>query len=92
MYWWPLDEHPYEKHCFKPITDHPYEQIVTELRPLIDVNISFSLNIFRKNGQTLTKFCIHIIIDNIYVGIFRKFVTEFRLLVDVRVLFPLNLT
>ena len=65
-------------------------KFVTELRPLIDVRISFSLNIFRKNGQTLTKFCIHIIIDNIYVEIFRKFVTEFRLLVNVRVLFPLN--
>ena len=30
---------------------------------------SVLLNILRMNGQNLTKFCIHIIIDKIYVGI-----------------------
>ena len=34
------------------------------------------------NGQNLTKFCIHIIIDKIYVGVvnhhFCKFATELR--------------
>ena len=37
--------------------------------PLVDVRISFPLNILRTNGQNLTKFCMHIIIDEIYVGI-----------------------
>ena len=34
-----------------------------------DARISFLLHILRMNGQNLTKFCIHIIIDKIYVGI-----------------------
>ena len=42
-------------------------------------------------GQNFTKFCIHIIIDKIYVGIvnrhFRKFATELRPLIDVRIKF-----
>ena len=39
---------------------------------MIDVRISFPLNIFRTNGQNLTKFCMHIIIDEIYVGIVKR--------------------
>ena len=39
----------------------------TELRPLIDVRKWFLLNILRMHGQNLTKFCIHFIIDMIYV-------------------------
>ena len=39
-----------------------------ELWPLIHVRIWFLLNILRTNGQVETKFCIHIIIDKIYVG------------------------
>ena len=39
------------------------------------------------NGKNLTKFCIHIINDKIYVGIvnrrFRKLATELRPLIDV---------
>ena len=46
-----------------------FGKFATELRPLIDVRIWFLLNILRKNKQIETKFCIHIIIDNIYVGI-----------------------
>ena len=47
------------------------------------------------NGQNLTKFCIHIVIDKIYVGsvklhFFGKFATELRLLIDVRIWFLLN--
>ena len=41
----------------------------TELRPLIDVRTEFLLNISKTNRPIKTKFCIHIIIDNIYVGI-----------------------
>ena len=41
-------------------------------------------------GQNLTKFCIHIIIDKIYVGIvnrhfFCEYATELRSLIDVRI-------
>ena len=46
-------------------------------------------------GQNLTKFCIHIIIDKIYVGIvnrhFRKFATELGPLIDVRIQFLFNI-
>ena len=45
--------------------------------------------------QNLTKFCIHIIIDKIYIGIvnrhFRKFATELQPLIDVRNQFLLNI-
>ena len=44
-------------------------KFVKKLRPLIDVRISFLLNILRMNGQNLTKYCIHIDIDKIMVGI-----------------------
>ena len=40
-------------------------KFVTELRPFIDVRISFPLNILKMNGQNLTKFCMHINIDKI---------------------------
>ena len=39
------------------------------LNALFDHRICFLLNILRINGQHLTKFCINIIIDKIYVGI-----------------------
>ena len=44
------------------------------------------------NWQNLTKFCIHLIIDKIYVGIkivffSHKFATELRPLIDVRIQF-----
>ena len=42
-----------------------FSTFVTELRPLIDVRISFPLDILRMNGQNLIKFCIHIKIDKI---------------------------
>ena len=39
------------------------------LQPLIDVRIKFLLNILKTNRPIKTKFCIHIIIDKIYVVI-----------------------
>ena len=63
------------KFCIHIIIDKIYFGIVnlffsrklaTELRPLNDVRIWILLNILRKNGQNLIKFCIHIIIDKIY--------------------------
>ena len=39
----------------------------TELQPLMDVRIEFLLNILRTSRPIKTKFCIHIIIDKIYV-------------------------
>ena len=43
-------------------------KFATELQPLIYVRNCFLLNILRMDGQNLTKFCIHIIIDKIYAG------------------------
>ena len=45
-----------------------FGKLATELRPLIDVRIKFLLNILKVNRQIETKFCIHIIIDKIYIG------------------------
>ena len=44
-----------------------FDKFATELQPLIDVRIDFLLNILNMNGPIKTKFCIHIIIDKIYV-------------------------
>ena len=72
-----------------------YNYFTTELWPLNDDKIQFLFNILRMNGQTLTKFCIHIIIDKIYAGIvnrhFRKFATELRPLIDVGIQFLFNI-
>ena len=46
-----------------------FGKFATELQPFIDVRIWFQLNILRIDRQHLTKFCMHIIIDEIYVGI-----------------------
>ena len=54
------------------VKHHFFTNIARELLPLIDVRISFLLNILRMNGQTLTKFCIHNIIDRIYVWIVKR--------------------
>ena len=51
------------------VNHHFFFKFATELRPLNDVRIQFLFNILRMNGQNLTKFCIHINIDKIYVGI-----------------------
>ena len=42
----------------------------TELLPLIDVRIEFLLNMLKTNRPIKTKFCMHIIIDKIYFGIY----------------------
>ena len=49
-----------------------HSNIFVGLRPLIDVRILFLLNVLRTNLQNETKFCIHITIDNIYVGIVNR--------------------
>ena len=66
-----------------------FRKFATDLRLLIHVRIWFLLHILRMNVHNITKFCIHIIIDKIYVGIvkhhfFCKFATKFRPLIDVR--------
>ena len=43
-----------------------------ELQPLIIVRNWFWLNILRMDGQNLTKFCIHMIIDKTYVATVRR--------------------
>ena len=46
-----------------------FGKFATGLRPLIHVRIKFLLNILKTNRQIKTKFCIHIIIDKIYIVI-----------------------
>ena len=46
-----------------------FGKFATELRPLIDVRFKFLLNILKTIRPIKTKFCIHIIIDKIYVVI-----------------------
>ena len=46
-----------------------FGKFATELRPLIDVRIKFLLNILKTNRPFKTEFCIHIIIDKIYIVI-----------------------
>ena len=73
-----------------------FGKFATELLPLIDVRIKFLLHISKTNRPIKTKFCIHIIIDKIYVVIcktlfFCKFETELRPLIDVRIWFLLKI-
>ena len=50
-----------------------FRKFSTELQPLIHAKICYCLlNILRTNVQILNKFCIHIIIDKIYVGIVNR--------------------
>ena len=46
-----------------------FGKFATELWALIDVRIKFLLNILNTNRLIKTKFCIHIMIDEIYVVI-----------------------
>ena len=52
----------------KALMSSNFGKFAIELRPLINVRIEFSLNILKTNRPIKTKFCIHIIIDKIYVG------------------------
>ena len=49
-----------------------FGKFATELRPLIDIRIQFLLNILKTNRPIKTKFCLHIIIDKIHVGIVNR--------------------
>ena len=62
-----------DKICVEIIKRHFFGKFATELRPLIDVSVWVLLKILRMNGQNLTKFCILIITDNIYVGIVMRY-------------------
>ena len=82
--------------CMKALMSSNFGKFATELRPLIDVRIKYLLNILKTNRPIKTKFCIHIIIDKIYVVIYKslffcKFATELRPLIDVRIWFLLNI-
>ena len=72
-----------------------FGKFATELLPLIDVRIEFLFNILKTNRPIKTKFCKHIIIDKIYIGIvnlvfLRKLATELRSLIDVKIWFLLS--
>ena len=63
-----------------------FGQIATELRPLIDVRIKFLPNILKTKRSIKAKFCLHIIIDKIYVVICKSLP-----LIDVRIWVLLNI-
>ena len=48
------------------------------LRPLINFRIEFLLNILKTDRPIKTKFCIHLIIDKIYVGNVNQFFTNLQ--------------
>ena len=58
-----------KKTCMKAWMSSNFGKFATELRPLIDVRIKFLLTILKTNRPIKTKFCIHIIIDKMYVVI-----------------------
>ena len=69
-----------------------FRQICNRVTALINVKIEVLLNISKTNRPIKTKFCIHIIIDKIYVGnVNHCFSTELWPLVDVRIWFLLNI-
>ena len=60
-----------------------FGKFAIELRPLINVRIESLLKILKTNRPIKTKFCIHMIIDKVYVGngnhcFFLKFATELQ--------------
>ena len=57
--------------CMKALIGSNFGKFATELRPLIKVRIDVLLNILKMNTirPIKTKFCLHMIIDKIYVGI-----------------------
>ena len=73
-----------------------FGKFATELLPLIDVRIEFLFNILKTNRPIKTKFCKHIIIGKIYIGIvnhffFRKLATELWPLIDVKIWYLFNI-
>ena len=62
--------------CDKAPRDLDYERNTEKygraMKLTIDVRNWFLLNILRMDGQNFTKFCIHIIIDKIYVATLRR--------------------
>ena len=65
--------------CMKAWMSSNFGKFATELRPLIDVRIKFLPKILKTNRPIKTKFCIHIIIDKIYVVICKSlFFTNFQ--------------
>ena len=51
------------------LDEFEFQLIFNRVTALDDVRIEFLLNISKTNRLIKTKFCIHIIIDKIYVGI-----------------------
>ena len=61
--------------CMRALTSSNFGQIgprAAELPPLKSVRNWFLLNILRMDGQNLSNFCIHIIIDKIYIAIVKR--------------------
>ena len=53
-----------------------FRKFATELWPLIDVRIQFLFNILQIDGHNVTKSCLNIIIDKIYVGIINHYFSQ----------------
>ena len=68
-----------------------FGKFATELLPLIDVRIEFLFNISKTNRPIKTKFCKHIIIDKIFIGIVKRCFNRVTALIDVKVWFLLNI-
>ena len=68
---------------------------ITELWPLIDVRISFPLNILKTNWLIFTKFCNALILSRSTLGLlginFSLIYIRVELLINVRISFPLNI-
>ena len=58
--------------CMKAWMSSNFCKFATAFRPLIFVRIKFLLNILKTNGPIKTKFFIQIIIDKIYIVIFKS--------------------
>ena len=54
------------------LDEFEFRLICNRVTPLIDIRTEFLLNISKTNRPIKTKFCIHIIIDKIFVGILNR--------------------
>ena len=65
-----------KKTCMKAWMSSNFGKFAIELWPLINVRFEILLNILKTNRPIKTKFCIHIIIDTIYVCIVNRYFSQ----------------
>ena len=75
----------------KAWTSSDFGKFATEYGPSLTSEFSFFSISYKRIGQLRPNFCIHTIIDKIYISnanhCFCKFATELRPLIDVRIAF-----